>query len=87
MEKTIEFAVEEARQEGFESGIQYSAFKRGQREDWDIGKAIAVAMNQLREQIAQEIETHIDSDSEARAFTLAANIARGQSSCFRFGEE
>ena len=31
----------------------------------------------IREEIAQEIETHIDSDSEARAFTLAADIARG----------
>lgn len=33
---------------------------------------------ELREQIAQEIESHIDSDSEARAFTLAADIARGK---------
>jgi hypothetical protein len=87
MEKTLQFAIEEARQEGFESGINYSSFRREQLESWDAGKAIAVAMNQLREQIAQEIETHIDSDSEARAFTLAANIARGQSSCFRFGDE
>jgi hypothetical protein len=87
MEKTLQFAIEEARQEGFESGINYSSFKGEQRESWDAGKAIAVAINQLREQIAQEIETHIDSDSEARAFTLAANIARGQSSCFRFGDE
>ena len=40
-------------------------------------KTIAIQMKELREQIAQEIETHIDSDSEARAFTLAAEIARG----------
>ena len=40
-------------------------------------KTIAIQMKELREQIAQEIETHIDSDSEARAFTLAADIARG----------
>ena len=33
---------------------------------------------ELREKIAQEIETYIDSDSEARAFTLAADIARGK---------
>jgi hypothetical protein len=33
---------------------------------------------ELREQIAQEIESHIDSDNEARAFTLAADIARGK---------
>lgn len=87
MEKTIKFAIEEARQEGFESGLEYSAFKGAQWQSWDTGKAVAQAINTLREQIAQEIETHIDSDSEARAFTLAANIARGQSSCFRFGDE
>ena len=33
---------------------------------------------ELREKIAQEIESHIDSDSEARAFTIAADIARGK---------
>ena len=33
---------------------------------------------ELREKIAQEIESHIDSDSEAKAFTIAADIARGK---------
>jgi hypothetical protein len=41
-------------------------------------KTLKVFEQELREQIAQEIESHIDSDSEARAFTLAADIARGK---------
>jgi Fe-S cluster biosynthesis and repair protein YggX len=41
-------------------------------------KTLKVFEQDLREQIAQEIETYIDSDSEARAFTLAADIARGK---------
>ena len=41
-------------------------------------KTLKVFEQDLREQIAREIETHIDSDSEARAFTLAADIARGK---------
>jgi len=40
--------------------------------DWDPIEKI------IREEIAQEIESYIDSDSEARAFTLAADIARGK---------
>lgn len=32
----------------------------------------------LREKIAQDIEQYIDADHEARAFTFAANIARGR---------
>lgn len=77
MNKTIEFAIEEARQEGFESGAEYYMFKQVQWASYDAGKQISQALNYLREQIAQEIETYIDSDSEARAFTIAANIARG----------
>lgn len=77
MNKTIEFAIEEARQEGFESGMEYSMFQQIQWASYDAGKQVSQALNYLREQIAQEIETYIDSDSEARAFTIAANIARG----------
>ena len=31
----------------------------------------------VREKIAQEIESYIDADHEARAFTFAADLARG----------
>jgi len=31
-----------------------------------------------REKIAQEIEAYIDADHEARAFTVAADVARGK---------
>ena len=41
-------------------------------------KTLKVFEQDLRELIAQEIETYIDSDSEARAFTLSADIARGK---------
>jgi hypothetical protein len=41
-------------------------------------KTLKIELEELREQIAQEIESYIDSDSEARAFTLAADIARGK---------
>ena len=41
-------------------------------------KTLKVFEEDLREQIAQEIETYVDSDSEARAFTFAADIARGK---------
>lgn len=41
-------------------------------------KTLKVFEEDIREQIAQEIETYIDSDSEVRAFTLAADIARGK---------
>lgn len=41
-------------------------------------KTLKIELQELREQIAQEIESYIDSDSEARAFTLAADIARGK---------
>jgi hypothetical protein len=43
-----------------------------------MNKTLAVELQDLREEIAQEIESYIDSDSEARAFTLAADIARGK---------
>ena len=32
----------------------------------------------IREQVAQEIEQFIDADHEARAFTVAAGVARGR---------
>ena len=41
-------------------------------------KNLEIFEKDLREQIAQEIESYIDSDSEARAFTLSADIARGK---------
>lgn len=87
MEKTIEFAIEEARLEGFELGLEFARFEGARWQSWSAGKELADAISQLREQIAQEIESRIDSDSDAKAFTIAADIARGQSSCFRFSEE
>lgn len=42
-----------------------------------MNKTLAVELQDLREEIAREIESYIDADSEARAFTLAADIARG----------
>ena len=60
MEKTLQFAINEALENGRQSAMpQFLEME-------------------LREKIAQEIELHIDSDSEARAFTLAADIARGK---------
>jgi hypothetical protein len=60
MEKTLQFALNEALENGRQSAMpQFLEME-------------------LREKIAQEIESHIDSDSEARAFTLAADIARGK---------
>ena len=61
MNKTLEFALNEALENGYRAGRIGNTFDE----------------MALRERIAQEIETHIDSDSEARAFTLAADIARG----------
>jgi hypothetical protein len=61
MNKTLEYALSEALEKGYRAGRIGDSFDE----------------MALRERIAQEIETHIDSDSEARAFTLAADIARG----------
>jgi hypothetical protein len=61
MEKTLNYALNEALETGYRAGRLGNTFDE----------------MALRERIAQEIETYIDSDSEARAFTLAANIARG----------
>ena len=61
MNKTLEYALSEALEKGYRAGRIGNSFDE----------------MALRESIAQEIETHIDSDSEARAFTLAAGIARG----------
>jgi hypothetical protein len=60
MEKTLQFALNEALEIGRQSAMP------------------EFLEMELREKIAQEIESHIDSDSEARAFTLAADIARGK---------
>jgi hypothetical protein len=38
----------------------------------------SIAEAYWREKIAQEIEAYIDADHEARAFTFAADIARGK---------
>jgi hypothetical protein len=61
MNKTLEYALSEALEKGYRAGRIGNTFDE----------------MALRERIAQEIETYIDSDSEARAFTLAADIARG----------
>lgn len=59
--KTLEYALSEALEKGYRAGRIGNTFDE----------------MALRERIAQEIESYIDSDSEARAFTLAADIARG----------
>jgi hypothetical protein len=41
-------------------------------------KTLEIHLKELRVQIAEEIEQYIDADHEARAFTLAADIARGR---------
>ena len=61
MNKTLEYALSEALEKGYCAGRIGNTFDE----------------MALRERIAQEIESYIDSDSEARAFTLAADIARG----------
>jgi hypothetical protein len=61
MNKTLEYALSEALEKGYRAGRIGNTFDE----------------MALRERIAQEIESYIDSDSEARAFTLAADIARG----------
>ncbi len=61
MNKTLEYALSEALEKGYRAGRIGDTFDE----------------MALRERIAQEIESYIDSDSEARAFTLAADIARG----------
>jgi hypothetical protein len=61
MNKTLEYALSEALEKGYRAGRIGDSFDE----------------MALRERIAQEIESYIDSDSEARAFTLAADIARG----------
>jgi hypothetical protein len=61
MNKTLEYALSEALEKGYRAGRIGDSFDE----------------MALREKIAQEIESYIDSDSEARAFTLAADIARG----------
>ncbi len=62
MNKTLEYALSEALEKGYRAGRIGDTFDE----------------MALRERIAQEIESYIDSDSEARAFTLAADIARGK---------
>ena len=62
MNKTLEYALSEALEKGYRAGRIGNTFDE----------------MALRERIAQEIESYIDSDSEARAFTLAADIARGK---------
>jgi len=41
-------------------------------------KTLEMHLKELRIKIAEDIEQYIDDDHEARAFTLAAEIARGK---------
>jgi hypothetical protein len=61
----------------YQQAIREAIFKR--EKDQVAIFEIAIEVEKIvREHIASEIETHIDSDHEARAFTVSADIARGK---------
>jgi hypothetical protein len=61
----------------YQQAIREAIFKR-EKDRVAIYKIAIEVEKIVREQIASEIETYIDADHEARAFTVAADIARGK---------
>jgi hypothetical protein len=61
----------------YQQAIREAIFKR-EKDRVAIYKIAIEVEKIVREQIASEIEVYIDADHEARAFTVAADIARGK---------
>jgi hypothetical protein len=77
MEQARLSRLERERMSDYKQGIIDAIYQR-ELDGTAIFKIASEIEKIIREQVAQEIEQFIDADHEARAFTTAANRARGR---------